>query len=80
MSRRTPVQLRPRLLATHHIATAVFLLALLAVAGVVILGRAWSLYWFGCDVFREPLTLSANVEAHDSVLSFKALESRLTWR
>jgi hypothetical protein len=62
---------RLRFLARHRIATAVFLLVLLALAGAVILGRAWSLYWFGCDVLKKPLTLSANMEAHESVLSFK---------
>lgn len=58
----------------------ILLLTLLLIAGIVFIGYWWSgslKDWLGIAKTRDTLVVSGNIEAHESVLSFKTIQSRI---
>ena len=54
-----------------------WMLAIAGLASLHLAGRAIDLHWLSRDQPLPPLTLSGNIEAHESQLSFKGVQSRV---
>ena len=67
---------RPILFLRQH--TRAMLLVLGAVVLAFVLGSGSLAGWFGASQPRDVLVVSGDIEAHESILSFKTVQSRIT--